>query len=50
MNTRDLVILKLRQMDAEISFLEYIWSKLNSSERDYYINNYQGSLPDKYKK
>lgn len=45
-----LVQAKLRQMDEQIRFFEYVWGCMTQDERDFYTNNYRGPVPPKYNK
>jgi hypothetical protein len=44
----ELVRAKILLMDAQIKFLEWVWSNQNREERDFHINNYEGLVPHKY--
>lgn len=50
MNTAaQLVQAKLRLNDEQIKFLDYVWRCQTEDAKDFYRNNYTGSLPAKYK-
>ncbi len=44
-----LVADKIRLMDEQLKFLEYVWSLCQADMQDQAINNYKGKVPDKYK-
>ncbi len=45
----DIVAQKIRLMDEQIKFLEYVWLLCPTDYKDQAVNNYKGKVPDKYK-
>lgn len=50
MSTKDLIVMKIRSMEAELKFLEWVWTELTQEQRDFFINNFVGEVPSKYTK
>jgi hypothetical protein len=48
MNAAEIVRLKILAMEAQIKFLEFVWND-QIGVQEWYINNYSGEVPDKYK-
>lgn len=43
-----LITAKIQHMEEQIKFLEPIWNKLSRKDKDRYLNNFSGKVPDKY--
>lgn len=50
MSAKDVIVMKIRMMEADLKFLDWVWTELDEKTKTKLVNNFKGDVPSKYTK